>query len=267
MTRPWYEAAFGASYPVVYAHRDAAEAAQAVTLAQRMLGELPGPWLDLGCGQGRHLTGLATAGRTMVGLDLSAELLTLARDEGVCQPLLRADMRQLPLRSETFAGVMSMFTAFGYFGAAAQHRTVVREVARVLRPGGRWLLDFLNADRVAQELAAGPRSRRRRSGPLQVHETRRLADQPRRVVKQVVLASAGPEHDRAAADLGVGHGGLTYDEEVTLFGLDELHAMAAQAGLECLDAAGDYTGAPLDPERSPRWILVYRREHQGKDTE
>ncbi len=61
------------------------------------------PWqagwrvLDVGCGAGRHARALASAGAQPIGLDLSAELLACAR--GVGLPLVRADMRRLPVRS------------------------------------------------------------------------------------------------------------------------------------------------------------------------
>jgi len=260
----WFEKAFGASYPVVYAHRDEAEARRAVDLAGNLLADAPSPWLDLGCGQGRHLERLAAGSRDVVGLDLSPELLTLARRAGVTAPLLRADMRRLPVADESLGAVLSLFTAFGYFGSQADHRPVVAEIARVLQPGGVWLLDFLNSDLVSAELTSGTHRRRRRAGPLDIVEERRLASQPRRVLKSVMLTAA-PEAEEAAADLGVGADGFQYREEVTLFTRSELDAMAADAGLVRLDQAGDYDGGPLDPATSPRWLLVYGKPEAGKD--
>ena len=47
------------------------------------------------------------------------------------------------------SAVLSLFTTFGYFGGVRAHDPVVREVARVLAPGGHWFLDFLDSERVA----------------------------------------------------------------------------------------------------------------------
>ncbi len=74
--------------------------------------------------------------------------------------------------------VLSLFTAFGYFGSAAADACVAAEVGRVLRPGGHWYLDFLNSRRVAAELAPGPRTADREQGPLRVRETRRAGRRP-----------------------------------------------------------------------------------------
>ncbi len=260
--QPWYRLAFGAAYPVVYAHRDDAEAAAALALAGRLLGPAAEPWLDLGCGQGRHLAALAQAGRRVVGLDLSAALLARAQGDGVAQPLVRADMRRLPFRGGAFGAVLSLFTACGYFGSVEAHLPVVKDVARILRPGGAWLLDFLDSDRVARELDAGVGRRQRRSGPLEVEEVRELLADPRRVVKQVSLRAL-PGRAREAGDLGVGPDGLVYHEQVTLFSLEELDALAAEAGLRRVAAAGGYDGRPLAPGSSERWILVYRKPDVG----
>jgi len=254
---PWYALPFGAHYPALYAHRDRSEARRCLALLPRLAPLGAGPALDLGCGQGRHLDLLAAAGVWPVGLDLSAELLMAARQLGPRQALVRADMRALPLASGGFSAVLSLFTAFGYFGSAANHAPVVAEVARVLSPGGHWFLDFLDSERVAAELGAGPRERRREAGPLAIDERRHLAGGPRRVVKDVTLRPRVGQ-EAAAAALGIGPAGLAYAEEVTLLSLAELDDLAAGAGLARVAAAGDYDGAPLRPGSSERWLLVYR---------
>ncbi len=264
-TRPWYERAFGAAYPVVYAHRDEAEARTALDLCERLLDRVPpGPWLDLGCGQGRHLWALVARGRDVVGLDLSPELLRLASAESPGARLIRGDMRRLPLRPASVSAVLSLFTAFGYFEKEAVNRGVVDGIARVLRPGGAWLLDYLDAERVAGELASGERLRERRSGPLIVTERRRLFDRPRRVVKEVRLVPATDATDATAA-LGVPATGLAYDEVVALYTLDELDEMAETAGLLRIAGVGSYSGAPLRPGASDRWVLVYGRPPMRED--
>jgi SAM-dependent methyltransferase len=261
---PWYERAFGATYPHVYAHRNEAEARAALALVERLLAGGPSaPWLDLGCGQGRHLPLLAAPGRKVIGVDLSAELLARAATVATDAALIRADMRQLPLASGRLAAVLSLFTAFGYFGKVAAHGPVVAEIARVLLPGGAWVLDFLDAERVAEELVNRPSERERVSGPLLITEQRRLAEDPRRVVKSVRLRPRpGREAEAAALGLdatGAGEPELAYDEVVTLFTLGELDDLANVAGLVRRDEAGGYDGRPLVPGASERWILVYEK--------
>jgi SAM-dependent methyltransferase len=263
-TRPWFATAFGNHYPALYAHRDQAEAARCLTLLASLAPLGSGPVLDLGCGQGRHLRLLAARNVPTVGVDLSAALLRAARAESAELRLVRGDMRTLPLHDGCVTAVLSLFTAFGYFGTVQAHRPVVQEVARVLAPTGHWYLDFLDSERVADELAGGPitATRSLAGGALLAREERRLAVGPRRVVKTVhLIPQPGCEHEAAA--LGVAAGGLRYAEEVTLLSLAELDALAATAGLVRVAAAGDYDGSALVAGASERWLLVYARGGEG----
>ncbi|MHB8078938.1 MAG: class I SAM-dependent methyltransferase [Candidatus Krumholzibacteriia bacterium] len=256
----WFETAFGAHYPLLYAHRDAAEADAAVAALERLVPLGPGACLDLGCGTGRHLPFLARGGRPVVGLDLSPALLAAAREAGggAGTALVRGDMRQLPLRDRQFTAVVSLFTAFGYFGPLAAHAAVVGEIARVLRPDGHWYLDYLNCAAVRRELAAGGSAlRRRERGPLIVGEQRAVAGD--QVVKRVELRP-GPGRAAEASALGVPAAGLVYREEVVLFEPAELDALAAAHGLRRVAAAGGYAGEAFNDPAAPRWLLVYRRE-------
>lgn len=258
MVDRWYESAFGAFYPVLYAHRDGREAARCLRLLPQLapLGAAQGaPVLDLGCGDGRHLAPLAATGLRVVGLDLSAPLLAAARGRAPGVPLVRGDMRRLPFAAGSLASVLSLFTAFGYFGADAGDRDVAVGIGRALRPGGHWFLDFLDADRVRAELAGGEASRRRVAGPLAVTETRRLDGGF--VVKDVRLEPL-PGRAAEAGALGVGAEGLGYAERVALHPLAALDGMAAAGGMRRVAGAGSYEGAELGA--GPRWLLAYRRE-------
>lgn len=75
--------------------------------------------LDLACGFGRHARLLARSA-TVVGLDRNREYLAMAWDNASGQVrkrlhLLRGDMRDLPLRKESFDAVLLLFNSFGYF--------------------------------------------------------------------------------------------------------------------------------------------------------
>jgi SAM-dependent methyltransferase len=254
----WYEVAFGAHYPLLYSHRDAGEAVRAVEAVRRLAPLGDGPRLDLGCGAGRHLAPLAADGSLVVGLDLSRSLLAAAAAAGEGGRLVRADMRRLPLGDGTFAAVLSLFTAFGYFGPLAAHAPLLAEIARVLRPGGFWCLDYLNCEAVRRQLVAGPEApREEERGPLRITQQRRLAVD--RVVKRVSVTPL-PGHEPAAAALGVPATGLTYAEEVALFPLEALDALAAAHGLRRVAGAGGYGDESLTDAGAPRWLLAFRRE-------
>jgi len=269
VTSTWYRIAFGAHYPVIYAHRDEDEAA-------RCLAMLPGlaPFgvggrtriLDLGCGDGRHLARLSEKGLEAVGMDLSMDLLRRAAGRAAgAGPLrlVRGDMRRLPFRPGGFTAVMSLFTAFGYFSSRDENLQVVKEISRCLTVGGHWFLDYLDGDAVRTELAAGrTRDRVRTAGPFTVVEARSLAPGGERVTKTIRLRPlAGMERESEA--LGIGPGGMEYVESVALFTLDELDELAREAGLVRVAAAGGYGGEPL--AGGDRWILAFQNSSDGGD--
>ena len=105
------------------------------------------------------------AGARCVGLDLSAALLRVAR--GVTgAPLVRADMRALPVRPASMDLTVNLFTSFGYFERDAEHAAALGEMVATVRPRGWFVIDFLNAaGRARAAGAAGdPAARRRRGG-------------------------------------------------------------------------------------------------------
>lgn len=107
--------------------------------------------LDLCCGYGRHAIGLAKKGFKLTGLDFSPVLLKRAlSDAGRNRTpisLVRADMRRIPFRGR-FDYVINLFSAFGYFDNDEDDQTVLDCVSDALRPGGEFLLDTINRERV-----------------------------------------------------------------------------------------------------------------------
>lgn len=264
------------------ARREADFAIEALRLAP------PARVLDLGCGSGRHVAPLRAAGFTLVGVDLSRALLAQARTRplGEQGAWVCADMRVLPFggacrgeggsrpgdggpgRGEGgavhtaivppqagaasgvagFDAVLSFFTSFGYFFAETDNRRVLAEIARVLRPGGRFLLDLMDADAVRARLV--PHSTRE-DGGCQVDEWRWLTPDGSRVEKRLVLTAPG------AAP-------RTYHESVRLYARAEAEQALAAAGLQVSACAGDFDGQPHVAGRGPRMILSGRRkEHAG----
>jgi SAM-dependent methyltransferase len=106
----------------------------------RLLGDVTGRRvLEVGCGSAPCSRWLRRAGAGVVALDLSAGMLARAaglnRATGLTVPLLQADAGALPLAGATFDVVCS---AFGGFPFVADAAGALAEVARVLRPGGRF---------------------------------------------------------------------------------------------------------------------------------
>jgi len=107
----------------------------------RLLGDVAGQRvLEIGCGAGQCGRWLAVQGAHVAGIDLSWEQLRhsrrLDRGAGTVLPVVQADAQRLPFGRDTFDLACS---AYGALPFVADATAVLREVARVLRPGGRFV--------------------------------------------------------------------------------------------------------------------------------
>jgi ubiquinone/menaquinone biosynthesis C-methylase UbiE len=95
--------------------------------------------LDVGCGNGAYLRRLAPSGAGVVGCDLSLGMLKTAA-AGV--PLVNGDVTALPFPAAAFDVVLAPHMLYH----VADRTTAVRELRRVLRPGGRAVVVTNGAD-------------------------------------------------------------------------------------------------------------------------
>ncbi|APA97637.1 class I SAM-dependent methyltransferase [Nocardia seriolae] len=106
-----------------------------------LLGDIEGKRiLEIGCGSAPCSRWLASHGAHPVGLDISRSML----DRGLAAmaaggprvPLIQAGAEELPFADESFDLACSAFGAVPFVADSGQ---VMREVHRVLKPGGRWV--------------------------------------------------------------------------------------------------------------------------------
>jgi SAM-dependent methyltransferase len=248
----WWERAFGPAYLAAYPHRGDEEARRHAPVVASLIALRAGDRvLDLACGEGRYARALAAAGMRVTGVDLSEDLLAVARRASPSLPgapcYLRCDMRRLPFEQQ-FEGAVSLFTSFGYFDRAEDDARVLEGVHRALVPGGRFLLDFLHAAAVRATLEPRGESR---EGPWAVHASRRLDEG----------APGGPRvrKDTEVRDARTGRVVWRVEESVRLYAPEELDGMLRAAGLEPEGGPrGGLDGRPFDAA-SPRWVRVARR--------
>ncbi len=241
MDEPWYVRAFASEYLELYHHRSPVQGRQQV---QQMLAAalLPksGRVLDLCCGAGRHLQPMRAAGLRAWGLDLSQPLLAAGELAGIA---VRADALAIPFADATFDCVTNLFSSFGYFPSDDAHRAVLAEVARVLAPGGRLVLDHMNAVVTVRDLE--PVSVEQRDG-LTLRQTRRYDSQSRRVIKEVEYIPHGlpPRH---------------WHESVRLFEPAELDAFISRVGLSVVARFGDLDASVFKESTSNRQVVVAQK--------
>lgn len=112
--------------------------------------------LDVPCGWGRH-TELLRDVVSCFGADLSMDLLRRAganaTDAGAPVRYAAADLRELPFRDGSFDAVLNVFTSLGLFIDDAEDVRALQEARRVLRPGGKLLLESMHRDDVIASYA------------------------------------------------------------------------------------------------------------------
>ncbi|KAI8800665.1 hypothetical protein BJ742DRAFT_685858 [Cladochytrium replicatum] len=110
----------------------------------------PAKVLDLCCGQGRHIIHLARQypNLRLYGHDQSSYLISLGEERTAQQNLAAqtsftvGDCRKIPYPDSSFDLVLVMGNSFGYFSDDDGDRIVLKEINRVLVPGGRVVLDL-----------------------------------------------------------------------------------------------------------------------------
>ncbi len=106
--------------------------------------------LDVACGVARHSTILARhRDWSITGADISRGLLQTARERaaaaGASITFVRSDARALPFGPVFDAAFSVCEGAFGLLGSDAEHARFLRSMARILKPGGRFILSTMNA--------------------------------------------------------------------------------------------------------------------------
>ncbi len=127
------------------------------TVLHGLLGAPPGPVVDLGCGAGQLLRKLAREfpDQGVIGVDLSRpmleEAMAQAREHGEAADFVRAQVPPLPFTDASVGAVV----AVGFLPFVDDLATLLREIARALKPRGRLVGSAWLTGSLAKPLYAG----------------------------------------------------------------------------------------------------------------
>lgn len=236
--RDWFSGWFGTEYyNLLYRERSDAEAVIFIDALRKQ------SWfrrqlsvLDLGCGNGRHALALSPYVSKIIGLDISEIQLGIAEKSKTNQPceFVKADMRDFHL-DEKFDLILNVFTSFGYFDSINDNLLVLQRVHDHLRQDGRFVLDYLNAEWVLDQLKL---SEETMIDGVEFRITRTIRDN--RIHKVIKVA------------------GSEYEERVTLFHHHDLKRMMEGAQLSIDRVCGSYHLDDFDAQTSSRCIIFAR---------
>ena len=203
--------------------------------------------LDHCCGPGRVSIPLS-AHMQVVGMDLSMYLLQTARKrarqvKNRTLDLVRADMRYLPFRSNVFDDVINFWTSFGYF-SEKENRTVLREIAHVLRSKGMFVLDIANPGWLLRNFRERDWAEEEKYLSLEQRsvdwKTKRWKS------KWIVVNKQTREIDE-----------IEFDHR--LYDLQELKELLQREGLEATQIYGSFKKEDFDEATARRIIVLSRR--------
>jgi len=243
----WFEEWFDSPlYEKLYAYRNEEEAELLAGLIEDEIPKYSYPEiLDLGCGRGRHSLTLAEKGYSVTGVDLSEHAIHKARRIASERKLdnvtfLIGDMRE-PLNRK-FDAALNLFTSFGYFIDDEENASVFDAVEKMVKSNGRFLVDYMNAEKVKENLVA------EESGVYQdINYSIMRWIENNMVFKKIVFDLNGESK--------------SYTERVKLYGEEWFKEELIKRGFEIYRCYGSYDGKPFIPESSSRLIFIAEKKN------
>lgn len=230
----WFDSPY---YHLLYKHRDRSEAGRFIAhLTDELQLAAGSRILDMGCGKGRHCIMLNELGFDVTGIDLSAANIEAAKHFSRKDlNFLQHDMR-VPLKGLEFDVVVNLFTSFGYFKSTEENLQVLQSAHAVLKPGGLFVLDFLNAPKAIADIVA--------KETKTIENTRfdieKLVENG--IIVKRIQVNNNPE--------------LVFEERVQALTQPELMNLLQRAGLEPRNTYGSYDFQVFNEQTSDRLIVI-----------
>jgi SAM-dependent methyltransferase len=242
--KAWYKDWFNSPfYHKLYFERDEKEAAVFISKLIDHLKPSPGSYmLDVACGRGRHSRILAEKGFVVTGIDISFDSIAFAKKfETERLEFYQHDMR-LPFRVNYFDYIFNFFTSFGYFKTRREHDDAIRTIANGLKPGGVFVIDYLNVHYSEDHLVYNEVKKINGSE----YEIHRWHDETH-FYKKIII------HDPLLIHP------IDFTEKVSKFSIGDFNDMLSYHGLQVQEIFGDYQLGRYDVRRKPRLIIVAKK--------
>ncbi len=200
--------------------------------------------LDVACGTGRHIIPLSQQGYHMVGLDVSLNLLRIAKQRSKETQLIRGDMRFLPFKAEAFGAAISVDTSFGYLPAEVEDRVSLVEIKRVLTKRSVFIIDVFNRQELTQKYKDKNQLDKQKEYPhFFLQQKRNVSPEGDWLCDLWII------QDKLSGQLS------TFEHEVRLYERTELEGMLENAGFEVKEVYGGYENGKFSSQ-SPHLLLI-----------
>lgn len=195
---------------------------------------------DIACGKGRHAIALNKKGFHVTGTDLSENSISEAlQSSNALLDFYVHDMRE-PFRANYFDTAFNLFTSLGYFKDFNDNFLVFKQVAAALKPGGSFVIDFFNSEKVEENFRGDYTERR---GEIEFHIHKQIAGNTIR--KCIDFSDKGKDYH--------------FEEYVSLLRKPDFENFAKSAGLSLHQVFGNYKLEAFDAKQSERLILLFKK--------
>jgi len=235
----WFDTHY---YHVLYANRDDNEAEFFISNLMGHIQANPNSSfiLDLACGKGRHSIYMNKLGFRVMGVDLSAQSISHAKQfESDNLHFQVQDMRE-PL-PEKFTHIFNLFTSFGYFDSIQENQKVMEAIKKMTDENGILVIDYLNAIKTVKNL---------------VHSESKIINNIRFEIER----KADETHVYKYIQVKDGNFEERYMERVQLLKLADFETLLNQIGFKVKDTFGDFKLNPFDSEKSDRLIIIAQKQ-------
>lgn len=232
----------------------------------RQYGISDGIVADLGCGTGAVTRRLCAYGYDMIGIDSSADMLSIARERAPEQGsilYLEQDIREMDLYG-TVAAMVSICDSMNYLLEESDLEQVFRLVNNYLDPGGVFIFD-LKTDAYFSRLGSSTFAENRDNASF-IWEN--FYDSDKKInqydltvyVSEHYLDDSGEEYDEEPPIF------LRFDEThcQRAYSVKQIHMAAEKAGMEFVTAVEAFTSAEPVPDSERLYIVLREKKQEGK---
>jgi cyclopropane fatty-acyl-phospholipid synthase-like methyltransferase len=245
MKSEWFKDWFNTNeYLNIYKHRNEDDAENHIKLILENIKIKPhANILDMACGAGRHAIILARKKYNVTAVDLSNNLISIAKQNAKLENLsinyIQSDIRQFHT-SLVFELVLNLFTSFGYFETDEENISILQKAYNLLSVGGFFVLDFFNSQFLVNNLVEFSK---------ETFDDREITQQRKienlRIVKKIQITKDGKTTE--------------FTESVRMFTCNELSEALTKIGFDIYKIYGDYFGNEFEILNSKRLIMICKK--------
>jgi 2-polyprenyl-3-methyl-5-hydroxy-6-metoxy-1,4-benzoquinol methylase len=234
----WFDSPY---YHILYKNRDEKEAKFFIeNLVQYLSLKKSSKLLDIACGKGRHATYFNSLGFDVIGVDLSPNSITSAKEnENATLQFAVHDMREV-YQENRFDVVTNLFTSFGYFEKDEDEQKAINAMASNLKKEGFLVIDFMNAKKIMVNLVA---SEQKTIDDITFDINRKVSNQF--IIKDIHITDSKTKHH--------------FQEKVKALTLADFSDFITNAGLKIIDIFGNYKLEEFNAQTSDRLILICKK--------